>query len=116
MKIRFQADADLNQVIVQAVIRQEPSIDFQTAVRADLEGLDDPAVLALAAREGRVLVSHDKKTMPYHFADFIVQQTSAGVLLLPQSLPIAQATEALILIWSATATEEWKNRIFYLPL
>ena len=32
MKIRFQADADLNQVIVKAVQRREPSIVFQTAL------------------------------------------------------------------------------------
>ena len=31
MKIRFQADADLNQIIVLATVRREPSIDFQTA-------------------------------------------------------------------------------------
>lgn len=29
MKIRFQADADLNQIIVLATVRREPSIDFQ---------------------------------------------------------------------------------------
>lgn len=116
MKIRFQADADLNQVIVQAVIRQEPSIDFQTATKADLAGLDDLAVLALAAEENRILVSHDRKTMPYHFANFLERQTSAGVILIPQSLSLAQAAEDLILIWSATETEEWENRIGYLPL
>jgi hypothetical protein len=31
MKVRFQADADLNQIILLATIRQEPAIDFQTA-------------------------------------------------------------------------------------
>jgi hypothetical protein len=51
MKIRFQADADLNQDIVAAVIRREPTISFQTANEAVLEGLSDPEVLAIAARE-----------------------------------------------------------------
>lgn len=116
MRIRFQADADLNQVIVQAMIRQVPNIDFQTATRAGLAGLDDPEVLALAASEGRVLVSHDRKTMPFHFAAFVEEQTSAGIIVLPQSLPIAQAVEDLILVWSATEAEEWEDRIGYLPI
>lgn len=116
MQVRFQADADLNQVIVQAVVRQVPDIDFQMATHANLEGLDDIAVLAQAAREGRVLVSHDRKTMPFHFATFVEKQTSAGVIIVPQSLPIAQATEDLILIWTATEAEEWENRIGFLPL
>ena len=101
---------------MHAVVRQVPSLDFQTATRAALEGHDDLAVLALAAREERVLVSHDKKTMPYHFANFIEQQLSAGVILIPQSLPVVQAAEDLILVWSATESEEWTNRIAYLPL
>lgn len=59
MKIRFQADADFNQIIVKATLRLEPSIDFQTAHAAGLVGQDDPDVLKLAAEQGRVLVSHD---------------------------------------------------------
>lgn len=63
MKVRYQADADLNHAIVLAVLRQEPSIDFQTANEAELEGVQDPDVLAMAASAGRILVTHDRKTM-----------------------------------------------------
>ena len=45
MRIRFQADADLNQAILQGTIRREPTIDFQTANEAGLSGLNDPEVL-----------------------------------------------------------------------
>jgi hypothetical protein len=58
------ADADFNADIVAAVVRREPSVDFQTADAADLGGLDDFQVLTLAAREGRILVTHDRRTMP----------------------------------------------------
>jgi predicted nuclease of predicted toxin-antitoxin system len=64
MKIRFQADADLNQNITRALRRRAPALDFQTANEAGLHGLDDEAVLAQAAGEGRILVSHDRRTMP----------------------------------------------------
>lgn len=53
MKVRFQADADLNQIIVRAALRREPTIDFQTAQAAKLSGLEDEKVLALAAKGGR---------------------------------------------------------------
>ncbi len=71
MPIRFQADADLNQIIVSAVVRRFPEIDFKTATAAGLPSLEDPDVLALAAHDGRVLVTHDQTTMPKHFTDFI---------------------------------------------
>ena len=64
MKIRFQADADLNAEIVAGVLRREPSIDFQTADEANLRRFPDPEVLALAAQENRILVTHDGRTMP----------------------------------------------------
>jgi len=116
MKVRFQADADLNQIILLATIRQEPAIDFQTAITAGLPGVADPEVLARAAKDGRVLVTHDRKTMPRHFAEFIASETSAGLLVIPQSLSVAAAVEELIVIGSATEAEEWVNRISTLPL
>jgi hypothetical protein len=66
MKIRFQADADLNEDIVLGLLRLEPSIDFQTADEAGLRGLSDDLVLKRAAEEGRVLATHDRRTMPRH--------------------------------------------------
>jgi hypothetical protein len=116
MTLRFQADADLNQIIVHAAIRREPTLDFQTAAASGLMELGDPAVLALAAREGRVLVTHDRKTMPRHFAAFIAAETSPGVLIIPQQLPVATAVEDLLLIWSIMDAEEWRNTIRFLPL
>jgi hypothetical protein len=50
MKIRYQADADLNEAIVKAIRRQAPEIDFQTAQAAGLEGIEDKEVLRIAAR------------------------------------------------------------------
>ena len=84
MKIRFQADADLNQIIVRATLRLEPAIDFQTAHAAELAGLDDPQVLKKAAQDGRVLVSHDRKTMPDHFGQFILTEESPCILIVSQ--------------------------------
>jgi hypothetical protein len=116
MKIRFQADADLNQIILLATIRREPAIDFQTALAAGLANLNDKEVLAMASREGRALVTHDRKTMPRHFSEFITTETSSGVIIIPQYLPVASAVEDLILIWFATEAEEWINRICFFPL
>jgi uncharacterized protein DUF5615 len=116
MSVRFQADADLNHVIVKGTLRREPSIDFQTAHAAGLVGLRGPEVLALAAHVGRVLVTHDRKTMPKHFAEFIEHTTSSGVIVIPQRLPVRAAIEDLLLIWTASKAEEWHNRIQVLPL
>jgi hypothetical protein len=116
MNVRFQADADLNEDIVAGVVRREPTIDFQTADEANLRGLPDPQVLALAAQENRILVTHDRRTMPRHFADFIVNQKSSGVAIIAQKVDVRVAIEELLLIWAASDAEEWINLIVDLPL
>ena len=85
MSPRFQADADRNEDLVTGVMRPEPAIDFRTARAANLRGVPDPQVLAFAATEGRILVTHDRKTMPRYFAEFVSRQTSPGVLIVSQS-------------------------------
>ena len=116
MRVRFQADADLNHIILQAALRREPVMDFQTAHGAGLVGLPDNEVLAIAARAGRVLVTHDRKTMPGHFAEFIGHAQSNGVIVIPQKMPVRTAVEDLLLIWMASEAEEWVNRFLVLPL
>lgn len=116
MKIRFQADSDLNQAIVTGILRRESTIDFQTSNVARLGGLSDLEVLSAASQESRVLVSHDQRTMPQYFAEFIVHQTSSGVIIVLQSLPVNEAIENLIKIWQFSEAEDWINQIAYLPL
>jgi hypothetical protein len=115
--IRFMADADLNEGIVAGCLRREPEMDFLSANDADLEGVPDPDVLALAAAQDRILVSHDFQTMPRHFGDFVqAGNSSPGVILVPQRLPVGDAIEELVLIWAASDADEWQNRILRIPL
>lgn len=113
--VQFQADADLNQAIVSGVLRHQPEINFQTATAAGLEGVADLEVLEIAAQEKRILVTHDRKTMPNAFGEFVMTQMSAGVLIVSQSLPISEAIDALILVWQTSDAETWQNQIASIP-
>jgi hypothetical protein len=116
VSIRFLADADLDNAIVQGVRRREPSIDFKSANDADLAGLPDDKVLEIAAGEGRVLVSHDKCTMPVHFAARIkLGLRSPGVLLAVPRATVGEVVESLLTIWSASSESDWADQIHYLP-
>lgn len=116
MKIKFQADADLNEDIVTGVLRRAPEIDFQTATEAGLQGLIDENVLAVAAREKRILVTHDRRTMPGHFAAFIENNECCGVIIVSKKLEISAAIEEIILVWAASEAEEYLNSIRHLPI
>ena len=114
--IRFMADADLNDAIVDGCRRREPHIDFLSANDANLEGVPDPDVPAFAAAEDRILVSHDFRTMPRHFCDFLQDRGfSPGLILVPQQMPVGEVIEELVLIWGATDADEWRTRVVRIP-
>ena len=73
MRVRFQADADLDGRVLRGLKRAAPEIDIRTAEEAGLTGLEDPEVLRIAAEGGRVFLSQDRRTMPGHFRRFAAE-------------------------------------------
>ena len=115
MKVRYQADNDLRKAIVRGAVRREPQMNFRSAQSARLDGIPAPEVLAFAADEGRILISHDFQTMPMHFRQFTQGRRSPGVLLVRQDLPVGEAIETLLLVWRASEADEWVNRLCLVP-
>jgi hypothetical protein len=40
---------------------------------------------------------------------------SAGVFVVPQRSAIGEIIQSLLLVWTASQAEEWRNQIVYLP-
>jgi hypothetical protein len=91
-------------------------VDFRTAEQEHIACASDTEVLATAARLGRILVSHDRRTMLSHFAEFTRERTSPGLIIVSQELDIGQAIENLMLISAATTLEDWKNAVGFIPI
>ena len=115
MSPRFLADENFNAKIVVGLLRREPSMDFQTAKAARILGLPDQDILAIAAHEGRLLLSHDRETMPAHFSRLTPTAASAGLIVVSQSLPTRDAIEQILIVWAASDADEWRNCIGFLP-
>ena len=116
MKLKFLADEDLRRAIVLGVRRREPSVSFIESFEAGSNGKDDLTVLEIAAGDGRILVSHDARTMPGYFRTFIARQESPGLILVPQRAALGRVIDDLVLLWLASDDHEWINQICYLPL
>jgi hypothetical protein len=115
--IRFLTDEDFREAIVDGLRRRVTGIDMLTAPEAGTLGFGDPDVLAYAAQQGRILLTHDTHTMPDHFTTFLMGgQHSPGVFMIPQLLPIGRAIDAVVLIWAASAPDEWRDQCLRLPL
>jgi hypothetical protein len=68
-----------------------------------LEGVLDPDVLDFAASEGRILVTHDRRTMIEHFRNHLEQgKSTPGVFLVSQFADISAVAKTLVISWSAS--------------
>ncbi len=115
--IRLAADEDVSWTVLNGVLRLEPTIDIVRAQRSGLAGRSDPEVLAWAAVEGRVLITHDVSTMEVEaYARVAAGLPMSGVLIIPQRYSTAAAIDH---IWCAavlTEPVEWIDRISHAPL
>src|SRR2546422_9872192 len=92
--IRFLADEDFDNDILRGALLRLPDLDIVRVQDVGLLGESDPVVLEWAARENRVLLTHDIRTMRrYAYARLEAGLSMPGVFVVPQSLPVGQAID-----------------------
>jgi predicted nuclease of predicted toxin-antitoxin system len=85
--VRWLADENLNNDIIPSLRRRKPDLDIVRAQDAGLTGLEDPALLAWAAAEDRILITHDVSTMTaFAYRRMAEGQYLPGVLQVSRSV------------------------------
>src|SRR5262249_32885591 len=103
--------------ILRGVLRRLPGLDLVCAQDVGLSRAKEPEVLELAAKEGRILLTHDVSTMTKHAADRLRSGLPmSGVVVVSQSLPVGKAIEDILLLAECSEENEWAGQIRYLPL
>jgi hypothetical protein len=81
-----------------------------------LRGTKDPVILEIAAQQGRIVISHDRKTMTRYFWERLAAgKSNPGLFIVPQRSAIGDVVESLLLVWAASQAAEWHGAIVYLP-
>ena len=115
--IRFLLDENFNGKVVRGLRARKPDVDMIRIQDTELYGADDPTVLEGAAKEGRILLTHDLDTMTKYANERIVQGLPmAGVIFVRDTLPVAKVIDDLLAIWGGSEASEWENRTDFLPL
>ncbi|MEG4504182.1 DUF5615 family PIN-like protein [Microcoleus sp. F6_B4] len=68
------SDENFNGDIVRGLFLRQPNLDLLRVQDVGLREVDDPAILAWAVMNGRILLTHDRATMP----DFACDRLVAG--------------------------------------
>jgi predicted nuclease of predicted toxin-antitoxin system len=114
---RFLADENIDPDLVLGLQRRVEGIDIVRVQEVGLRTIDDPTLLGWAARENRILISRDIKTIP-DFANARVAAGHAmpGVFVLAPTVSMSTAIDDLAAVAGASEAKEWVNRVIYLPL
>lgn len=116
--LKLAADENFNNDILRGLLRQVPGLDIvRIQDIPEVNGSDDPTVLAWTAREGRVLLTHDVRTITkYAYERTAVGLAMPGVFEVKRSVPIAVAIDEILMIAECSNEGEWEGQVRYLPL
>ena len=115
--LRLVSDENFNGDIVRGLFLRRPSLDLVRLQDMNLEGASDPDVLAWAAKNDRILLTHDRATMPdFAYSRVTTAQPMPGVFVVNNRLPVRQVIDDLLLLDSCCVPAEWSGLVLYLLL
>lgn len=115
--LRLLADENLNGDIVRGLMRRQPGLDIVRVQDVGLAGLEDRDILAWAAHSDRIVLTHDRASLPDQaYQRMAAGEKMAGVFILNDRLPVGQAVQEILLVIACSEQAEWIGRVVYLPL
>lgn len=115
--LRLLSDENFNGDIRRGLCLQHPNLDLMRVQDVGLEAADDPTILAWAAANDRILLTHDRATIPdFAYERVVAGESMPGVFVVHDRMPVRQAIEELSLMETCSAQGEWLGLVVYLPL
>jgi hypothetical protein len=115
--MRFAADENFDNTILRGLQRKIGNLDIVRVQDTEVYQADDPTVLAWAAKENRIMLSHDAKTLPDHaYKRVETGEVMPGVFIVDDQMAIGKAIEELALVIGASIAEEWQNLVVFIPM
>ena len=115
--LRLLSDENFNGDIIRGLFLRQPDLDLVRVQDVGLQELDDPTILAWAADNNRIVITHDRATMPsFAYERLAKNELMTGLFVVNDRISIRQAIDEILLLASCTEQEEWKGVVLYLPL
>lgn len=115
--LRLLADENFNGRILRALQRLIPDLDVVRVQDTGHSGAHDRSLLAWAAEQNRILLTHDVATLVgYAYERVGKDQAMPGVIAVRTDSPIGRVIEDLELILLASEPDELNGRTLFVPL
>jgi Domain of unknown function (DUF5615) len=114
--MRLLADENFNGSILRGLIRRFPDLDVVRIQDVGLIHADDPIILAWAANEERILLTHDVATVTAYAYERVKNGLSMpGVVEVIATAPIGQVIDDLYLFVCCSQLGEYEGQILFIP-
>ncbi len=115
--LKLVSDENFNGDILRGLHRRRRDLDVVRVQDVGLSATSDPDVLEWAASEGRILLTHDRDTMPNFAYDRVrAGLPMPGVFLVSDLTPLGQAIDEILLAVECLSPEECKDAVKFFPL
>jgi hypothetical protein len=119
MSIRYLIDENLDPLYKAQLLRRHPDMIVYAIgdPGTPSKGTLDPEILSWYEENDFVLVTNNRKSMPAHLLDHIDQgHHIPGIITLNIEMSIGETLEELLLIAELGESNDFQDRIEYLPL
>jgi predicted nuclease of predicted toxin-antitoxin system len=115
--LRLLSDENFNGDVIRGLFLRQPTLELIRVQDVGLQEANDPAILAWAAINERILLTHDRATMPdFAYSRLVAGQLMAGLFVVNDRMPTRQVINEILLLIECSAQADWKGVVLYLPL
>jgi hypothetical protein len=116
--VKWLADENFDNDILRGIQRREAGFDVVRAQDiAEISGSDDPAMLAWATTNDRVVLTHDLSTMIPAMQEQVKRFAACSpMVLVRDSLPVRLVIEEILLLDECSVETDWTAGVIDLPL
>ena len=115
--IKFLADENFSTAILRGLLRRDASFDIVRVQEQGLSNTEDPLILEWAAENGRIVLTHDLRTMPdFAYQRIAKQQKMPGLIVMRPDIRVGIAVNDILLIAECLSPQELADGVIRLPL
>ncbi|MBL8166301.1 MAG: DUF5615 family PIN-like protein [Anaerolineae bacterium] len=115
--MRFAADENFDGNILKQLRKRFPELDIVRVQDTEMYQSPDPAVLEWAAKEERIILTHDVQTLVGDAYARIEQGLPMpGVILIPETLAMGPALADLEVAIGAGVPDDFRDRATFIPM
>ncbi len=114
--VRSLADENFHGDAIDGLLARRPEMDLVRVQDVGLAEAKDPDILTWAAANDRILLTHDKATVPTFAYDRVGRGETMPGVFVADGMTVREIIDEVLLFDAASDQTEWADRVVFLPL